>query len=300
MKDKATGNEVPGGRAGRIERRPIRAQSSVVTYGGELGRLLVIVTATALAQVKGWTAYLIDLIRMPLGVLLMFATWRITYAVSGQSSVNGVNASGFLLIGTIGIITWTSSIWASGYAIESERAEGTAAALFLSPASRNAVVLGYGIGSFVWLLPSFLVVTALGFTTGARLHVTNPLAVGVAILALALGSLACGFAFAGLFVLSRRGNLLANFLQSPIWLLAGFIVPRSSLPKWVQPLSNILPVSHAVDALRASSLAGAGLHQTLAPILLALATSAAFGLVGAVGLRRVEDAAKRSGALDLY
>jgi ABC-2 type transport system permease protein len=117
---------------------------------------------------------------------------------------------------------------------------------------------------------------------------------------LGVGSLACGFAFSGLFVLSRRGNLLANFLQAPIYLLAGFIVPRSSLPSFLQPLAGALPVTHAVDALRASTLAGAGLGGTSPELLLALITSAAFALVGAFALRRVEDAAKRAGALDLY
>lgn len=288
------GTDRRGNGAGRI------ALQAPVEFRGAIGQLWATVLATARAQVQRWSAYLIDVLRMPLSPLLMFATWQITYNASGQRSVGGANVPGFLLVGMVGMITWTSTIWASGYAIEMERQEGTAGALFLSPASRVAVVAGYGLGSFIWLAPSFLVVLVLGFATGAQLHIADPLAVLGAVLALLAGSLACGFAFAGLFVLSRRGNLLANFLQTPIYLLAGFIVPRSALPDWLRPLSDLIPASHAVDALRASSLLGAGLASTLPEIVLALATSALFALIGIVGLRRVEHVAKRSGVLDLY
>jgi ABC-2 type transport system permease protein len=230
---------------------------------------------------------------------LYFVTWRVAYAVAGRGHVDGANASGFLLVGMFGLITWSSTIWSSGYAIEHERHEGTEGALFLSPVSRSAVV-GYGLGSLVWLLPSFLVTIAIGFATGARLHVADPLAVAGAAIALLAASLATGFAFAGLFVLSRRGNLLANFLQLPIYLLAGFLAPRSQLPDWLQPLSDAIPASHAMDALRASGLGGATLHGRTGPLALAFGTAALYALVGWISLRRVENVAKRAGQLDLY
>jgi ABC-2 type transport system permease protein len=200
----------------------------------------------------------------------------------------------------VGLITWSSSIWASGYAIENERAGGTAAALFLSPASRIAVIAGYGLGSFVWLLPSLGVVLLLALATGARFQIAEPAAVLAALLAVAGASLATGFAFAGLFILSRRANLLANFFQAPIYLLAGFVVPRASLPDWLQPLAALVPAGHAVDALRAATLRGASLADIATPLLLTVAVAAAYALAGVISLRRVEHAAKRSGHLDLY
>lgn len=197
-------------------------------------------------------------------------------------------------------MTWSSTIWSSGYAVEHERHEGTIAALFLSPASRVAVVAGYGLGAFVLSLPSLAVLALLGLATGARLEIGDPLAAPAALATLYLGSLCTGLAFSGLFVFSRRGNLLANFLQLPVWLLAGFLVPRASLPGWLRPLSNAVPASHAVDALRASSLNGARLCDIAGELALAVATSAAFALIGFLSLRRVEHVAKRAGTLDFY
>jgi ABC-2 type transport system permease protein len=250
---------------------------------------------------KRSSAYLIDMVRAPVGVVLIFVSWWIMYRVSGTAGqVGGANAAGFLLVGMLGLLTWSSSIWSSGYAIEHERHEGTIGALFLSPASRAAVVMGYGLGSFVWELPSLVVVGLIALLTGARFDVSDPFAALAALGALYLGSLCVGFAFSGLFVLSRRGNLLANSLQMPIWLLAGFVVPRDRLPGWVQPLSDAIPASHAIDALRASTLRGARLGDIAGTLALAVATSAAFALIGFVALRRVERVAKRAGQLEFY
>lgn len=262
--------------------------------------IMAVMRATVRAYLKRFSAYAIELIRWPLGPLLTFAGWRITYSVAGRAHVDGASAAGFLLVGIFGLITWTSTLWSSGYAIEWERHEGTSPALFLSPASRAAVVAGYGVGSFVWFLPSFLCVLILGVVTGAQLQVADPLALALSVLALFVASLAAGFFFAGLFILSRNGNLIANFLQTPIFLLAGFLVPLSSLPSYLRPLSNALPVTHAIIALRGTALLGATLAQSGRQIALALALSFGFWFIGLLGLRRMERAAKRTGQLDLY
>lgn len=259
-----------------------------------------VVLATARVYLKRFSAYTIELVRWPLTPLLLFATWRIAYSASGRSEVDGASVSGFLLVGVFTLITWTSSIWASGYAVEFERHEGTSGALFLSPASRAAVVAGYGLGSFVWFLPSFVAILFLGLVTGARLHVADPASVVLSVAALFLASLAAGFAFSGLFVLTRRGNLIANFIQHPILLLSGMVVPISSLPSAVRPLSNALPATHATLALRQSVLLGGTLRDTSAQLALTLGISVLYWLVGVLGLRRVEHVAKRAGQLDLY
>jgi ABC-2 type transport system permease protein len=274
--------------------------SHEVTFVGPLAHLWAVVLTTARGYVKRSNAYLIDVIRWPLFPLIFFATMRLTYAASGQDTVNGVEVAGFLLIGMLAFILWSGTIWSSGYAVEYERGEGTIAALFLAPASRVAVIAGYGLGGFVWMLPAFVSVTILGVATGARLDVADPLAVAGAVLATLMASLATGFAFAGLFILSRRANLLANFLQRPGELLAGTLFPRASLPEPLYALSNLVPASHALDALRASTLGAATLREVLPALALTLAVSAVYASIGLLSLRRVEHAAKRSGDLDLY
>jgi ABC-2 type transport system permease protein len=273
---------------------------STVAYRTEPVNLLASILATARRYLQDVSAYLIQLVRWPLGPLFMFATWRITYSASGRTSADGATLSGFLLVGIFGTILWSSSIWGSGYAIQNERDDGTSGSLFLTPVNRAAVVGGYGLGSFVWFLPSFVAVGVLGWVTGARFDVHAPWAVVLAVVALCIASLAAGFTFSGLFILTRRGNLVANVIQSPIFLLGGLMVPLSALPDWLRPLSDAIPVTHAVVALRESTLLGAGMGATLHDVLLSLIASAAWFVIGLIGLWRVEDVAKRLGQLDLY
>lgn len=269
-------------------------------FAGPYGHLWAVVSATARGFVVRSNAYLIDVLRWPLFPLVFYAMMRIAYSASGRETIAGVDVAAFLMVGMFGFITWSGTIWSSGYAIEYERSEGTIAALFLSPASRLATIAGYSLGGFVWMLPSFATMTLLGLATGARFNVADPLAVAGAIAATLTGSLATGFALAGLFILSRRANLLANFLQRPGELLSGALFPRDSLPGPLYALSNGLPISHALDALRASTLGAASLREILPALGLTLAVSAVYALIGALSLRKVEHAAKRAGDLDLY
>lgn len=260
--------------------------------------------ATVLATIRmhlRWSAaHSITGIQLVLFPLVSYLTWRVTYEVSGRSAVGGVSPSAFLLVGMVGLLTWNSSVKGSGSSIEYERNTGTIGALFLTPVSRAATVVGHGLASLAEMLPAYAVIVVIGLVAGARLDVTDPLVLVLALLALAAASLAMGFALAGLFVLSRRGSLIANFLQSPIYLLAGFIVPRADLPGWLYGLSEIVPIAHATDALRSSTLSGASLGEAAPSLAFAFGTSVLWVLIGYASLRRVEYAAKRSGQLELY
>lgn len=274
--------------------------SEAIELRSEFASTLGVTLATARAYLQRMQAYLIQFIRWPLGPLFTFATWRITYGVSGRSQVDGATLSGFLIVGIFGVVLWSSSLWASGYALEWERGEGTSGSLLLTPASRASVVAGYGLGSLIWFLPSFAGIALLGWLSGARLHVSDGPALVLSIAMMVLASLAAGFFFSGLFILSRRGNLIANVLQAPIYLLSGMLIPLSLLPAWSRPLAEAIPATHAVGALRESALTGASLGQISPDLIWALGVSALWIAIGILGLRRVEHVAKRTGQLELY
>ncbi|RIK43427.1 MAG: hypothetical protein DCC58_09620 [Chloroflexi bacterium] len=258
------------------------------------------VYATMLATLKRKTAYLINVVRAPLLPAVLFVTMYVAYDAAGRTTAGGVDVAGFLLVGIIGLLSWEASVWASGHSLEDERWEGTIASLFLTPASRAGVIAGYGLAGIVLALPSAFVVGLLALATNAQFQVASPGAVALGLLALLFASLATGFALASLFLLTRRANLMANLIQHPAAFLCGFFVPRDDLPSWLQPLSAMLPVSHALDAFRLAMLTGADVATVLKPAGAALAAALAYAVVGTLGLRRIEYAAKRSGQLDLF
>jgi ABC-2 type transport system permease protein len=274
--------------------------SAIARQIAEAGEWWQVVRATSVTSFKRSTAYVINVIRIPIFPAGMFVTSYIAWNAAGVEAIEGVNVSGFLLAGMIGLICWSSSVWWAGSAIENERYEGTIAALFLTPASRVAVVFGHGLGGLLYMIPSFAVIGVLGALTGARLNVESLVAVVASGLALIVSSLAMGFLLASFFILTRRANLMANIIQHPLYLVGGFMVPRDQLPSWLHAFSQAMPVAHAVDAFRASMLASASLGDVRNALLATLLTASLFVLIGIVGIRKVEHVAKRSGQLDLF
>jgi ABC-2 type transport system permease protein len=258
-----------------------------------------VMLATIRAEISRKCAYTIEVVRWPLWPVLYFSVLYLAYQAAGRDTVDGVSAAGFLLVGVFGMALWSTSVWTSGYTVEWERSEGTIQSLFLTPASRTAVVLGYGFGAMLlWVVPTSLILMLLTVATGATFNVGDPVAVVAAGLALVGAAQAMGYLLAGLFVLTRRANMFANFVQSPIYLLSGMVVPLDQLPDWLRWFSYGFPFSYGMTALRAALLDGASFDAIGAELALCLATSVLAIIGGAVLLRRVEEVAKRGGQFD--
>lgn len=255
--------------------------------------------ATAVAEVRRTLAYTIEIVRWPLYPLVYYLTLLLTYRISGRESVQGLSPEAFLLVGAWGMVIWSSVVWVSGYAIERERSEGTILSLFLTPASRGAVIFGYAAGSLVaFVAPTMFVLGVLAFGLGAGFRITDPLAVAISAGMLLAGAAAMSYLLAGGFVLTRRANMIANFIQSPIYLLSGMVVPIEQLPGPLQLFATIFPLSAGMDALRESLFAGASITEITGDIgPFAITTMVIFGL-GHILLGRVEHAAKQGGQFD--
>jgi ABC-2 type transport system permease protein len=258
-----------------------------------------LVWATARVFLLRYASNPILLIRAPLGPALILVGVHLAYDVSGQHQVGGASAMGFLVIGMLATGAWSATVWGSGNAIHSEVYEGTISSVIAAPGRISAVITGHGIGSILFGIPALLVSIVVGIGFGAEFRIDHPVAALVSLVSVYACCLCIGLAFGGLFVLTRQSNAMSNFLQAPIYLLAGFFVPRSALPGWVHDVSDLLPVAHATDALRATALTGASLSDVLPTLGAAAGTSLLFLLAGLWGLHRLDDAVRRRGTLDL-
>lgn len=256
--------------------------------------------AAARVQQQSWASNVILLLRRPLTPALSFLSVLLAYRISGQTAVPAENVAGFLIVGTLAIQAWNATVWSCGFALQSDAYHGTLPSILAAPSNRLAVVLGYGLGDFVLSAPSVLVTLLVGLGFGASFDVTHPLLALVAMALVFISALAIGVACSGLFILSRNANPLANFLQTPVHILAGFYFPRSALPDWLEPVGGLLPITHALEALRASALDGAGWAATFDEIVITLLASAAFFVLGIWSLRRVDHELRRTGSLNLF
>jgi ABC-2 type transport system permease protein len=162
-----------------------------------------------------------------------------------------VQSDEFFLIGNAFMGIAVTGFFGMSAAIAGERRSQTLLTLLASPANRLALFLGRALPSIL----TGVLVAALAFTicalvldvsfTGAELR-------GLVIAALA-SSFACsafGLCIGSLALRGRNVTLFADMVAGSMLLLSGANVPLERLPGWIQALSEILPLTHGIEAGR--------------------------------------------------
>jgi ABC transporter DrrB family efflux protein len=170
-----------------------------------------------------------------------------------------------------------------------ERTTGTLERLMTTPLQRMELLTGYAIAFGILAAVQASVVSAL--TLGVlNLPVRGPvalvvlMAVAVALLGTGLGLLASAFA--------RTEFQVVQFFPLvilPQLLLCGLLVARTQMPAGLHGISDVLPLSYAVDGMRhltSQTGASGGLWSDIAIVL---AFAAAALVLGAATLRRRTD-----------
>ncbi len=132
-----------------------------------------------------------------------------------------------------------------------ERTSGTLERLLTTPMGKGDLIVGYALAfGLVAILQAVLASAFAIYVCG--LDVLGPVwalilvALADAVLGTALGLLASGFA--------RTEFQAVQFMPAfvlPQFLLCGLIAPRDSLPRVLEVVSDLLPLSYAVDAMQA-------------------------------------------------
>ena len=106
----------------------------------------------------------------------------------------------------------------------------------------------------------------------------------VAVLA-SISLVSIGLAMAARVTSEELAGGLLNLVTWPMMLLSGVWFSLSGAPQWVQQLSNIFPLTHALTAAREIMLYGAGLGDVLPQVLILAGITAVFLAVGAAMFR---------------
>jgi len=172
-----------------------------------------------------------------------------------------------------------------------ERSSGTLERLLAMPTGKGDLLGGYALAfGVVAVVQSVLAVLlcawVLGLTVGGPLWMLVVVAVADAVLGTALGLFVSAFA--------RTEFQAVQFMPAlviPQLLLCGLFLPREAMPRVLEVVSGVLPLSYAVDAMSAvAGSGGGGLGGVDASVwsdLLVVVGFAVAGLaLGAVTLRR--------------
>jgi ABC-2 type transport system permease protein len=208
---------------------------------------------------------------------LLYLLWKDLPTLPGQPCV--FDRVGLTMLG---VFPFVVMFLITSIAMLRERTTGTLERLLTTPLSRLDLLLGYGIA--FGLAAALQAVVTVGIATSVyHLDVVGSLwlvvliAVANAILGVALGLLASAFA--------RTEFQAVQFMPVivlPQFFLCGLLVARDQMADWLRYISDVLPLTYAVEALQHVGSSGAftaGLWRDVAVVvgggLLALALGAA-------------------------
>src|SRR5213594_2868506 len=227
-----------------IGTRDVESSGGVLTEVG-------LVTWRSLVKLTRTPVLLFFSLFMPLIWLVMFSqAFGTLFSLAGPTLPYDYVA---VLLPGITVMTAIQSASQSGFAMVSDLESGFMDKFFVAPIRRGSVLAGK-------LLADGLGIAALLTLVGWRI----PFATGVVgvVLIMLLAS-TFGVAFSGLSktVALRTKNTEATMMVSfsltfPLLFLSTALLPKGSLPPWIQTFSTVNPVSYMADAARALILYG--------------------------------------------
>ena len=166
----------------------------------------------------------------------------------------------FVIPGLVGLIMQNITILLTAFALVRERERGTIEQLMVSPLTAPEIILGKLVPYVVIGFLDFIFALTLGIGWfSVPIMGSLPL-----LLFLGLGFVICALAIGILISTAAKTQLQAMQLSFlvllPSILLSGFIFPRESMPKIIQFIGSIIPLTYFLNILRGIVLKGVGME----------------------------------------
>lgn len=211
-------------------------------------RIALATTARVLRQLRRDRRTLALVLVVPPALLALFK-----YVLGDQEET-------FARIGgpLVGLFPFISMFVVTSIAMLRERTSGTLERLMSMPLAKLDLLLGYGLAFALLAAVQATITSALGFwvlglETEGPIWLVVALAVANAVLGMALGLFLSAFATSEF----QAVQFMPAFVVPQI-LLAGLIVPRESMARALELLSDALPLTYAYDGLARATAGDAG------------------------------------------
>ena len=176
----------------------------------------------------------------------------------------------FLAPGVIGMTILFTAIF-SGIELIWDRQFGFLKETLVAPVPRMLIMIGRTLGGATVAMIQGLIVVAICFAAGFRVTNYSTLPFGLVFMALvAVMFTALGTAIASVLSDFQGFQLVMNFLVMPIFFLSGALFPLVGLPKLLDFIASIDPLTYGVDGLRASLIGVARFGMTMDVLVLSI------------------------------
>jgi ABC-2 type transport system permease protein len=222
-------------------------------------------------------------------------------ALVPQLAEYGGDYFSFVLIGLAfsGYLGLSLSSFASS--IREGQMTGTLEIMLLSPTRLSAILLSSSIWPYLLTTIQVIVYLVLGaLVFGFNMSHANILT-ALVVLVLSIASFSgFGILSAAVVLIVKKGDPIAWLFGGVTTLLAGVYYPISVLPGWLTPLSHVLPMTYALDAMRLAMLKGYSLYDVRVDILVLAGFAVVLTPLSFFAFRGALKRAKKEGSLLHY
>lgn len=156
----------------------------------------------------------------------------------------------FLILGAVLGNFVNAVFWGMGYALKNDMDSGVMESNWLTPIPRLLILIGRSVTNlFVTAVTSLAMILLCKLVFGFNPTGDVLKAVG-AIIPMLIGLYGFGFAFAGLVLILREANTLVDTSSFIVQVFSGADFPVTILPKWLLPISLLIPLTYGLDAAR--------------------------------------------------
>ena len=189
------------------------------------------------------STYIASKIIMPLSQILFFTYLGI--------SADGRESASFYILGNAVQMTAISGIYGVTMSVGGDRWMGTLPYLFGVPANRLVMFLGR---AFMHIIDGFLGVI-IGLVWGVilldlELSHADPLALMLTILITTISTAGLGLVLGALSLITVNVMFVNNTVYFLLLAISGANIPVDELPGWLQPISQIIPLTRGIESVR--------------------------------------------------
>ncbi len=181
--------------------------------------------------------------------VFQFKPFDFTQLQSEISYLTDENLLTFIMIGYFAMVFFRSFVQ-SAWEFSDERTYGTLELIYLSPASRLAVMLGNAFSALITNVWMFVIFMFGIFTIFNEVVISNWWIIAIAFTVMVLMSILWGTFLNALFLFTRDSGMLFTVLEEPMELFSGVKIPLSVFPIWAKLIGSLFPLTYTVKLLR--------------------------------------------------
>lgn len=223
-------------------------------------RVMALVRARALTAASYRVQMSLSIVSLLVGIVpLYFITGALQPVMEDTIRAEGGHYFGFVLVGTVAFYFLGAAVNLLPSEVGSDLRTGTLEAVLSTPTRLTELVSGMIGFGLLWTALRALVVLAVGWLLGVQVAWSQLPAASVVIGLLVLAYIPFGLVGSASLIAFRTAGPLAHGILFASTLLGGIYYPTRVIPSWIQDLSNLIPLTYGLQALRRILLEGAPL-----------------------------------------